>query len=142
MPPRSPSASGRFAREAALSSAAAHRAGGSANGDPALAEREEALDARARQLDARLAQLEERERAVDERERVPQDPDAARLAEIDARLDELRAAEEAFLRTRRELADHSDAIAACTGQPGTSTSAACRAEPAPARFAMPGRPPS
>ena len=100
------------AREAALSSAAAHRAGGSANGDPALAEREEALDARARQLDARLAQLEERERAVDERERVPQDPDAARLAEIDARLDELRAAEEAFLRTRRELADHSDAIAA------------------------------
>ena len=43
---------------------------------------------------------------------MPRDPDAVRLAEIEARLDELRAAEEAFLRTRRELADHSDAIAA------------------------------
>ena len=82
------------------------------NGDPALAEREAALDARARQIDARLAELEERERAIEERERIPPDPDAVRLAQIDARLDELRAAEEAFLRTRRELADHSDAIAA------------------------------
>jgi hypothetical protein len=35
-----------------------------------------------------------------------------RLAQIEARLDELRAAEEAFLRTRRELAEHTDAIAA------------------------------
>ena len=43
---------------------------------------------------------------------MPRDPDAVRLAEIEARLDELRTAEEAFLRTRRELADHSDAIAA------------------------------
>lgn len=99
------------AREAALASGAAHR-GGSANGDPALAEREAVLDARARQLDARLAEVEERERAAEERERIPPDPDAVRLAQIDARLDELRAAEEAFLRTRRELADHSDAIAA------------------------------
>ena len=81
-------------------------------GDAALAEREAALDARSRQLDARLAQVEERERAAEERERIPRDPDAARLAQIEARLDELRAAEEAFLRTRRELADHSDAIAA------------------------------
>ena len=32
--------------------------------------------------------------------------------QIESRLDELRAAEEAFLRTRRELADHTDAIAA------------------------------
>jgi len=100
------------AREAALASGTARRDGGSANGDAALAEREAALDARARQIDARLAELEERERAVEERERIPPDPDAARLAQIDARLDELRAAEEAFLRTRRELADHSDAIAA------------------------------
>jgi hypothetical protein len=100
------------AREAALASGA-HRAGAtSANGDAVLAEREAALDSRSRQLDARLAHVEERERAVDERERIPPDPDAVRLAQIEARLDELRAAEEAFLRTRRELADHSDAIAA------------------------------
>ena len=99
------------AREAALASGGAHR-GGSANGDAALAEREAALDARARHIDARLVELEERERAIEERERIPPDPDAVRLAQIDARLDELRAAEEAFLRTRRELADHSDAIAA------------------------------
>jgi len=97
------------AREAALASGAAHAA---ANGDAALAAREAAVDARERQLDARLAELEERERAVEERERIPPDPHEARLAEIETRLDELRAAEEAFLRTRRELADHSDAIAA------------------------------
>lgn len=100
------------AREAALAAGAAHRDGGSANGDAALAEREAMLDARARQLDARLAEVEARERAVEERERIPPDPDAERLAQIEARLDELRVAEEAFLRTRRELADHSDAIAA------------------------------
>ena len=90
------------AREAALASGVA---GASANGDADLAEREVKLEARSRELDAR-------ERAIEERERVPRDPDAARLAEIEARLDELRAAEEAFLRTRRELADHSDAISA------------------------------
>jgi hypothetical protein len=100
------------AREAALAAGGAPRHGPSANGDAALAEREAAVAARERELDARLARLEERERVVDERERIPADPDAARLAEIEARLDELRAAEEAFLRTRRELADHSDAIAA------------------------------
>ena len=101
------------ARETAIASGAAHRSSGTtANGDAALAEREAALDARSRQLDARLAHVEERERAAEERERVPRDPDAARLAQIETRLDELRAAEEAFLRTRRELADHSDAIAA------------------------------
>jgi hypothetical protein len=100
------------AREAALAAGAPHRDGVSANGDAALAEREAMLDARARQLDARLAEVEARERGVDERERIPPDPDAVRLAQIEARLDELRVAEEAFLRTRRELADHSDAIAA------------------------------
>jgi hypothetical protein len=91
------------AREAALASGHPHPA--SDNGDPALRERAARLDALARELDAR-------ERAIEERERVPRDPDAVRLAEIESRLDELRAAEEAFLRTRRELADHSDAIAA------------------------------
>ena len=98
------------AREAAL--AAGGAGGASANGDAALAERFAALEARARELEGRRAELDARERAVEERERTPRDPDEARLAEIEARLDELRAAEEAFLRTRRELADHSDAIAA------------------------------
>jgi hypothetical protein len=91
------------AREAALASGQPH--GASGNGDAALTERAARLDALARELDAR-------ERALEERERIPPDPDAVRLAEIETRLDELRAAEEAFLRTRRELADHSDAIAA------------------------------
>ena len=101
------------AREAALAAGTALRSGdASANGDSVLAERASALETRAKELEARLAQVEARERAVEERERVPRDPDEARLAEIEARLDELRAVEEAFLRTRRELADHSDAIAA------------------------------
>ena len=94
------------AREAALAS------GGGPNGDAALAEQSAMLDARARALDSRLAELDARESAVEERERIPRDPDAVRLAAIAARPDELRAVEEAFLRTRRELADHSDAIAA------------------------------
>lgn len=97
------------AREAAL---AAGRDGAAGGGDAALGERAAALEAQARELDARAAALDARERAVEERERTPRDPQEARLAEIEARLDELRAAEEAFLRTRRELADHSDAIAA------------------------------
>jgi hypothetical protein len=127
-------------REEELRAAIARVAGGKAPGvalpplvDPdsdrlairaaAVAERERAVAAREAALggvptngNAELAalarELEVRERAVEERERTPPDPDAARLAEIEARLDELRAAEEAFLRTRRELADHSDAIAA------------------------------
>jgi DNA repair exonuclease SbcCD ATPase subunit len=90
------------AREAALEAAASN---GGEVGAAAVAELTAALEARARELDAR-------ERALEERERVPPDPDGARLAQIEARLDELRAAEEAFLRTRRELADHTDAIAA------------------------------
>lgn len=99
------------AREAALAAAVAEGSGGS-NGSAELVEREASLDARAHELDVRLAEVEERERAVAERERVPPDPSIDRLAQIEARLDELRAAEQAFLRTRRELADHSDAIAA------------------------------
>jgi chromosome segregation ATPase len=88
------------ARETALASGSL----GSGNGDAALV-------ARAAELERRERELAARERAVEERERAPRDPDAAKLAEIEARLAELRSAEEAFLRTRRELADHSDAIA-------------------------------
>lgn len=99
------------AREAALAAAVAEGSGGS-NGSAELVEREASLDARAHELDVRLGEVEERERAVAERERVPPDPSIDRLAQIEARLDELRTAEQAFLRTRRELADHSDAIAA------------------------------
>lgn len=102
------------AREAALAAMAPHGpAEPSTNGsEAALAERAAELDARARELDERRAALDARERAIEEREKIPVDPDEARLAEIESRLDELRAAEEAFLRTRRELADHSDAITA------------------------------
>jgi hypothetical protein len=92
-------------RERAVAAREAALGGVPTNGNAELAERAAKLEALARELEVR-------ERAVEERERTPPDPDAARLAEIEARLDELRAAEEAFLRTRRELADHSDAIAA------------------------------
>jgi uncharacterized protein (DUF3084 family) len=91
------------AREAALAAAATN--GGSGADNAAIGELTAALEARARELDAR-------ERALAERERIPPDPEGMRLAQIETRLDELRAAEEAFLRTRRELADHTDAIAA------------------------------
>ena len=98
------------AREAALADDAGAQPVSGGNGDAGHAERMAELVARERELDERLRQLDARERAVEERERVPPDPDAARLAEIEARLDELREAEEAFLRTRRELADRSDAV--------------------------------
>jgi len=98
------------ARDVALAeqSAPAARHEPSSNGDLS-AERAE-LEERSLMLDKRLAELDAREREVEERERVPPDPDEARLAEIEMRLDELRAAEEAFLRTRRELAERSDAV--------------------------------
>jgi len=95
------------AREVAAATAAANGAG-----DTALVAREAALRERESALAARESELEARERDVAERERTPADPDAARLAQIEIRLDELRAAEEAFLRTRRDLAEHSDAITA------------------------------
>jgi DNA repair exonuclease SbcCD ATPase subunit len=100
------------AREAALGSTGVEGARSGNGTTQALREREIELQARARELEARIADLDARERAVEERERAPVDPLDARLAEIDTRLDELRAAEEAFLRTRRELAAHSDAITA------------------------------
>ena len=96
------------ARESAVAAAAA--ANGS--GDEAVAAREIAVGKRELALAAREREVAARESAVEERERIPPDPDAVRLAQIEARLDELRTAEEAFLRTRRELAEHSDAITA------------------------------
>ena len=95
------------AREAAAAIAAAN-----GSGDRASVAREAALRERESALAARESELDTRERAVEERERIPADPDAVRLAQIETRLDELRAAEEAFLRTRRDLAEHSDAITA------------------------------
>ena len=91
------------AREAAFDASAGN--GSNEAGQAAIGELTAALEARSRELDAR-------ERALAERERVPADPDGVRLAQIEARLAELRTAEEAFLRTRRELADHTDAISA------------------------------
>jgi hypothetical protein len=96
------------AREIAAAAAATNGTGdqASATREVALREREAALQAREEELTARERDLRERELAP------PPEPDAVRLAQIEARLDELRAAEEAFLRTRRDLAEHSDAITA------------------------------
>ncbi len=69
----------------------------------ALAAREAQLDARARELEA----AEERLTAT-----PPAEPDADRLAQIEARLADLRDAEKLFLRTRDELAARSEAVAA------------------------------
>jgi hypothetical protein len=92
------------ARESALAGQV-----GAANGDGALAAMTADLEARSRTLETRVAALDAREHAIAKREQIPE---LARLAEIDARLATLRDAEEAFLRTRRELADRSDALAA------------------------------
>jgi hypothetical protein len=91
------------AREAAIDATAGN--GSSDGGQAAIGELTAALEARSRELDAR-------ELALQERERIPADPDGVRLAQIEARLAELRRAEVAFLRTRRELAEHTDAISA------------------------------
>ncbi len=101
-------------RERALAAreAASALAGANGSGDAAVAARAAALAEREAALAAREQELDAREQAVAERERIPVDPDAARLAGIEKRLDELRAAEEAFMRTRRDLAEHSDAITA------------------------------
>ncbi len=71
----------------------------------ALAEREQELQAREEALARRVAELTEREAA-------PADPAGERDAEHDRRLAELRDAETQFLRTRQELADRSEAVAA------------------------------
>lgn len=68
-----------------------------------LKEREAELEARERQLSAREAELATREQASSK---------GPAPAEIEARLAELRAAEQLFLRTRDELAARSEAVAA------------------------------
>lgn len=94
----------------------------------ALLQREQAADAREAQLAQREHELElraeqernqlaERERELERRAAQveslpPPDPDTTRLAQIDARLAELRDAEKLFLRTRDELAARSEAVAA------------------------------
>lgn len=71
--------------------------------EQALSEREQALVAREAELDARAEQIAKQ---------PPAEPDAERLAQIEARLAELRDAEKLFLRTRDELAPRSEAVAA------------------------------
>ena len=86
--------------------------------DERLAELERSFAARARELDAQAERLAVRERELEERERAAADVLARperqerRLAEIEARLAELREAERIFLKTREELAARSEAVAA------------------------------
>ena len=75
-----------------------------------LIEREQALAAQEQALVAREQELEVR--AEQTAALPPVEPDAARLAQIEARLAELRDAEKLFLRTRDELAPRSEAVAA------------------------------
>lgn len=77
--------------------------------DRALLQREQEAAALEAQLAARERELEQRI-AASAAEAL--DPGAARLAEIDARLAELRDAEKLFLRTRDEIAGRSEAVAA------------------------------
>ena len=98
----------------------------------ALVEREQALaagdlrlDERERELEARALELAEQDREVELRAAAAAaaatatvasapapEQDEGRLAQIEARLAELRDAERLFLRTRDELADRSEAVAA------------------------------
>ena len=103
----------------------------------ALVEREQAiaagdlrLDQRERELEERALELAEQDRELEQRPSeaaaaattiIPAavsaptstpEQDEARLAQIEARLAELRDAERLFLRTRDELADRSEAVAA------------------------------
>ena len=79
-------------------------------------EREQALERRAQELEA--AAMEAQEPAPEQTQPAPPpdtaraDEDAERLARLDARLAELREAENLFLRTRDELAARSEAVAA------------------------------
>ncbi len=75
-----------------------------------LADRERVLTAREAHLDARARELEAAAEQSDAG--LSAEPDADRLAQIEARLKELRDAEKLFLRTRDELAGRSEAVSA------------------------------
>jgi uncharacterized protein (DUF3084 family) len=77
----------------------------------ALAAREQALAAREDELDRREERLLGRENETSPGVVLPEAP-SDQLEEIEARLAELREAESLFLRTRQELADRSEAVAA------------------------------
>ncbi len=78
--------------------------------EKALTDREQTLAAREARLNAQAREIEEA--AQRQAAAVPAEPDADRLAQIEARLAELRDAEKLFLRTRDELAARSEAVAA------------------------------
>jgi len=73
-----------------------------------LLDREQAAAKREALVEARFRELE----LATEEATSAQDPDEKRLAQIEARLLELRDAEKLFLRTRDELAARSEAVAA------------------------------
>ena len=77
--------------------------------DVAVSQLASGLDQRAAELDEREAALAERESAA-EGESVHQTQAPDELARIEAKLTELREAEQAFVRTRHELAARSDAL--------------------------------
>ena len=76
--------------------------------EKALLEREQVVTKREALLEARSHELAAKQATPG----PPPDPDPARLAQIEARLAELRDAEKLFLRTRDELAARSEAVAA------------------------------
>ena len=78
----------------------------------AVAAAEAALAARTRQIELDPASAETMVGVPAPVTASPAEPDADRLAQIDARLAELRDAEKLFLRTRDELAARSEAVAA------------------------------
>ena len=85
--------------------------------EQAVAQRERAVAAAEAELAARTRQLELDPASAETMVGVPvteppAEPDAERLAQIEARLAELREAEKLFLRTRDELAARSEAVAA------------------------------
>ena len=86
--------------------------------EQAVAQRERAVAAAEAALAARTRQIELDPASAETMVGVPvpvtasAEPDADRLAQIDARLAELRDAEKLFLRTRDELAARSEAVAA------------------------------
>ena len=88
--------------------------------ETAIAERESELDARAAELEARTADLDAREHALHGAELEPPvvpaevpapAPASDELERIDAKLAELREAEQAFVRTQHELTARSDSLA-------------------------------